>query len=701
MLNADVTNAQILSHFSAKDAPILEAALALLPVDDEAYHRPAAKQVAQILLSLQVNLDTLIATLLSDPRLVGQLVEANIIQHFGNQVMTLIKDANWLNAFNIYSLEMAEQPQQCEILRRMLLSMTHDARAVIIKLAYRVQRLYDLSRESDAMRRFIAQETLDIYAPIANRLGVSQLKWELEDLAFHALKPEIYHNIVQSLAANRTQRQVVIDSFIIGLQQHLQNAGINAEIMGRPKHIYSIWKKMQKKQLAIGDLYDLLAVRVIVDDLDACYETLGMVLAHWQLIPNEFDDYIVHPKENGYQSLHAVIQDSQGNQIEVQIRTQAMDEFAEFGVAAHWRYKEGGHHHAATEKNIATIRQLLNQKRRIEPALENFNTHLFYDRVYVLTPTRKLLDLVKGATPLDFAYAIHTEVGHSCRGAKVNGRIVNLTYALQSGDQVEILTTKQGQPNRNWLDANLGYLKSSRAISKVKSWFKQQQNEQNKALGKAILEKETQRLGLAVSPVKELCKAFNEPDNDALLIAIGRGDISLRQIAGKLTVPELAVTQPVSINHKPLNVKATILVDGISNVLTSLAHCCNPIPGDAIRGFISHTQGITVHRYDCVNLLQHLAQHREQVVAVEWLEESPPNFASIIIQASQSESLVNNVKQALNQANLTIHSSHLKIHENLSATLSITLAIKHSQQLKKALSICKALPHVAAVKHKI
>ncbi|MEQ1636947.1 MAG: RelA/SpoT family protein [Methylococcales bacterium] len=714
MFKSDLFTDQILAHFTAKDAPLLNAAFALLPEDDDSYCRPTGKQVALVLLGLHVDLSTIVGALLSDPRLVGKLSERDITQRFGSHVMTLVKDLDWLNSLNVYFLEMAQQPEQYEILRRMLLAMTHDARAVIIKLAYRVQRLRGLPRESYEMRHFIANETLDIYAPIANRLGVSQLKWELEDLAFRYLQPQMYRKIAQSLAVNRAQRLASINNFTAHLQQYVQAEGINARIFGRPKHIYSIWKKMQKKQLPIAELYDLLAVRVIVEDVSTCYEILGLVHGHWQTVPKEFDDYVVNPKENGYQSLHTVILDPDGNRIEVQIRTQAMDEFAEYGIAAHWRYKEGGDHNAATEKSIAAIRQLLSKKEKHtypavtapnqttetdEITLASYKTSLFYDRVYVLTPKGKLIDLVKGATPLDFAYAIHTEVGHRCRGAKVNGRIVNLTYTLQSGEQVEVLTTKQAKPNRNWIDANLGYLKSPNSISKVKSWFKRQQSEQDCALGKAILEKEAQRLGLAALPLKNLCKAFDEPDPNKLLIAIGRGELNTRQIASKLAVPEFK-SAPVKVEPKLLGDKATILVDGIANVLTSIAHCCNPLPGDAIRGYISHHSGITIHRSDCVNLLQHVEQHREQLVNVEWGSVSVTQLVPIIIQASQNDHLLHRVTLALNQAKVGIQNTHLKIKDDLSCILNLTVHIKNINQLSKVLTLCGDLPYVFDVKRK-
>lgn len=700
MLKPQHPDARLLEYFSATDAASIEQALALLPPDDPNYYRPTGKQVAQILLDFHVDLNTITAALLSDPRLNGKLITIDIVQRFGPAVMTLIQDVNWLNTLSVYSVEVTHQEsQQAEILRRMLLSMTHDARAVIIKLAYRVQRLHTLPREEHTIRQFIAHETLDIYAPIANRLGVSQLKWELEDLAFRYLQPHTYKNIAQSLASKRQQRLSCIENFISQLKHRLQQENINAKIYGRPKHIYSIWKKMQRKKLGIDELYDLLAIRVIVDNLSHCYTVLGIVHSQWQYIPKEFDDYIANPKENGYQSLHTVILDVDGNRIEVQIRTHEMDEFAELGVAAHWRYKEGGDHNTATERSIAALRQLLAKKESDDMLLESFKTSLFYDRVYVLTPKGKLLDLVKGSTPLDFAYAIHSDIGHRCRGAKVNGRIVNLTYTLKSGEQVEIITAKHGEPNRNWLDTNLGYLKSPHAISKVKNWFKQQQLEQNIALGRNILEKEIHRLGLVSSPIKELCAAFNEPDSNKLLASIGRGDINSRQIASKLSIPELKI-QTIKPQSSPGNAPATILVDGIANVLTSLAHCCNPLPGDDIGGYISHYKGITIHKLDCKSFQQRTIHHPEQRIEVAWSEETSVHTVAILIEASTGNDLLNNVSQIFSQARCAIIYAQLKTLDDQSCLLNLSAQIKNTRQLSQMLSKINDLPNVIDVKRK-
>ena len=693
-------NKQLFSGFSVPDTEQINRALAIVAQipEDPHYFRPKGVEVAAILMDLNIDLKTILAAILSDPRLTALDPQLNIKAEFGSKVAELVKDVIWLNKLSVYSLEMTNQPSQTEILRRMLLSMTQDVRAVLIKLAYRVQRLKVLPRDSYELRRFIAQETLDIYAPIANRMGIHQLKWELEDMAFRYLKPQSYRRIAKSLSDNRVARENCVNNFISLLKKKLGDEGIASDIYGRPKHIYSIWKKMQRKQLDIDELFDLLAVRVIVDNLTSCYATLGVVHSIWQTIPKEFDDYIANPKENGYQSLHTVIIDQEGNRIEVQIRTQQMHDFAELGVAAHWSYKEGGKHDTAIEKNIASLRKLLEEKGD-EVLSENFRSELFSDRVYVLTPAGKLIDLVKGSTPLDFAYAIHTEIGHRCRGAKVNGRIVPLTYTLKSGEQVKVLTAKDGGPNHNWIDLNLGYLKTSAAISKVKSWFKNQQQAQNIATGKAILEKESQRLGLKHVVLQDLTKHFNQPDTDKLLEALGHGDISRRQLAAFFKIPELEV-HPAPTQPKKSLAKSAISVDGIDNVLTSLAHCCSPIQGNEIIGYISHKKGITIHRKDCDNILHLSPEKQGQLIAVNWGDKKA-NFAiPIVIHAFNSQNLLNDVTRILADAKIHISNAALNTHPDFSALLNLTIQIEDTNQLSQILYKISQLPNIVDVKRK-
>ena len=691
----------LFNGFSEPDRRLIELALSVVAQipDDEHYYRPKGIEVAAILMDFNVDLSTILAAILSDPRLVQLNLKPNIKEQFGKIVAALVKDVNWLNTITVYSLEMADQPNQTEILRRMLLSMTQDVRAVLIKLAFRIKRLRGLPRESYEIRRFIAQETLDVYAPIANRMGIHQLKWELEDMAFRYLKPQSYRRIAKSLNDNRISRENCVHRFIGLLQERLADAGIVAEISGRPKHIYSIWKKMQRKQLAIDELYDLLAVRVIVDNLTNCYATLGVVHSDWQTIPKEFDDYIANPKENGYQSLHTVILDQDGNRIEVQIRTRAMHEFAELGVAAHWSYKEGGKHDAAIEKSISSLRKLLENKDDDDTLGENFRNELFHDRVYVLTPKGQLIDLVRNATPLDFAYAIHTEIGHRCRGAKVNGRIVPLTYTLKSGEQVEILTAKDGGPNRNWIDLNLGYLKTSAAISKVKSWFKNQQQTQNITAGKAILDKESRRLGLKTPNLMELAKYFKQPDTDKLLEAIGRNDISARQLALFFKIPELEVAA-VKKQLPKLTNKSIVSVDGVDNVLTTFASCCLPVQGDEIIGYISLKKGITVHRKSCENITHLRLEKQVRLVSVSWGEKKSSYFVPIVIQTFSAQNVLSDVTQILSQAKIHIANASLDTHPDFSAVLNLTIQITNTDQLSQVLNKISCLPNIVDVKRK-
>lgn len=691
-------------ELSETDLQKVDEALLLVEQAEQVSNKPSIRpkgiDVASLLTAVHLDLPSLLAALLSDSRLDGILSAAEIEAKFGSLVAGLVRDVQWLNTASIYSPEMASQPDQSEILRRMLLAMTHDVRAVLIKLAYRIQRLRDLKREEAHIQNFVAQETLDIFAPLANRLGISQFKWELEDLAFRYLEPEKYYQIAQSLTENRQQRQASIDQFIRKLERVLQEQHIQGKVYGRPKHIYSIWCKMRRKHLSVADLYDLLAVRVIVDNVATCYTVLGLAHAEWQYIPKEFDDYIANPKENHYQSLHTVVLDEQGNRIEIQIRTTAMHEFAELGVAAHWRYKEGGRFNAATAQNIASLRQLL-EDRSNENLLENFHTELFSDRVYVLTPAGKLIDLVKGSTPLDFAYAIHTDVGHACRGAKVNGQIKPLTHTLQSGEQVEIITVKNGQPSRNWLDLNLGYLKTPRAISKVKHWFKQHEFTDNVASGKSILDKECKRLGLKAYDINELIKHFKLTDAEHFYQAIGRGDINSRQLASAFKIPELVPTT-VKLALSKTAVKTDVTVADMDNLATTLAHCCSPVKGDEIVGYISHRRGITIHRTDCENIRHLSAQQQANLLKADWSGSiKTQRNVPIIIEAHSSENLLMDISQLLQHSRIPITDIAMKTHSDLSVTLNMQILIDDTAQLSSLLARVSQLPSVVEAKRKV
>ena len=695
------TTTKLLSHFSTDESEALMLALSIIEKipDDPHYHRPKGVDVAIILKDYHVDFKTVLAAILSDPRLALLNPQPDINTLFGNTIAALVKDVNWLNKLTVYSPEMTKNPNDAETLRRMLLSMTQDVRAVLIKLAYRIHRLRHLQKESYELRHFISQETLDIYAPIANRLGVHQFKWELEDMAFRYLEPQAYRQIAKSLANNRAQRESCINNFKTLLQKHLAEENINCTCYGRPKHIYSIWKKMQHKHLAIDELYDLLAVRVIVDNLTHCYTVLGIVHSLWQYIPKEFDDYIANPKENGYQSLHTVILDTDGNRIEVQIRTQEMHDYAELGVAAHWSYKEGGKQTLAMEKSIATLRKLLEEKQSDEVISDDFRSELFNDRVYVLTPAGKLIDLVKGSTPLDFAYAIHTDIGHRCRGAKINGKIVPLTYTLKSGEQIEILTTKESAPNHNWIDPNLGYLKSSRAISRVKNWFRNQQQTENILRGKALLDKESKRLGLKALNMVDMLSYFKQLTTDNLLEAIGRSDINSRQLAGYLKIPELEASA-INVPIKKRSTHSVVSVAGIDNVQTSFAHCCSPVLGDDIMGYISHHHGITIHRTDCKNITQLPIEKQSQLISVAWGDKTASHAVPIVIHAFNAQNLLINISQLLAHSKIHIFNAALDTHPDFSATLHLTIQIEDTNQLSQILTKISCQPNIIDVKRK-
>jgi len=660
-------------------------------------------EVAVILKQLSADADMLVAAILSDRDVVNDLDDPVIKDHFGEKIIILAEHTLALKIFNDYSKDNVDLPGQAEILRRMLLAMVKDLRALIIKLAWRVQRLRAISSETDERKQLLAKETLNIYAPLANRIGIAQIKWELEDWSLRCLQPQIYRQIARSLAENRANRENYLKAFTEQLRRVLEEEKLEAEVYGRPKHIYSIWRKMQQKQLDFTELFDIRAVRIITGKVSDCYEILGLVHGLWSYVPDEFDDYIANPKPNGYQSLHTVVVGPDQKLVEIQIRTREMHEFAELGVAAHWRYKEGGKHDAAVEKNIALIRNLLENKGDDQKLLNSFQTELYSERIFVITPKGQIKDLVKGATPLDFAYAIHTEVGHRCRGAKVDGRIVPLSYQLKSGQQVEILTAKHGEPNRSWLDANLGYLKSSHAINKVKAWFKQQNHERNLQDGKTILEKIRQRLDLENIDLNKLTRRFHLNRTDDLLIQIGRGDISQTQLAGALEIPEQTDYQKV-IKSRPIQKNVDIdnvNVQGIDNIKTQIASCCKPVPGDKIIGYITLGKGVTVHRQDCKNLLNHAEKNQERLVDVSWGKEAFTFPVKIFVEAYDRPGLLSDITRILSiaEANI-INMQALSEQKDLTVTVDLTITVKNTSHLAEILGKLTQLQNVIEARRK-
>jgi len=695
----------------ADDLAKITHAIELIQEHSSCIDIPYSLEVANILRHFDVDQVTLIATILSDRDLLEILPEEKLIENFGTVITTLVQSVRRLNQF--HNCDNNQQvvpavPKQAEGLRRMLLAITKDARAVLIKLAWRLQHLRALAGQQDTNKRHCtAQETMDIFAPLANRLGISQIKWELEDLSFHYLQPTTYKQIAKALNFKRTQRETYIANFIEIIKQFVKKHNIEAEVYGRPKHIYSIYKKMLKKQLdSIDQLYDLRAIRIIVDSQTNCYRLLAEIHNRWQSIPDEFDDYIAHKKSNGYQSLHTVVFGPKGRTIEIQIRTQDMHTFAELGVAAHWRYKEGGSQNAAMEKAISSLRELLvldnTDTDTDNELLEDFQAEIFPDRVFALTPKGEVIDLPKGSTALDFAYAVHTQIGHRCRGAKVNGRIIPLTYPLNSGDQVEVLTHKEARPNRNWLNSTFGYMQSSRARNAVRHWFRQQDYAVNKHDGQILLDREIKRLGNIHYKRADLTQHFHKHDYNEFLISLGRGDIGAHQLANVLSPPAQRKQKTTSSHVFKKNKSTTkggITVDGVDNILANIANCCKPAPNDPIIGYTTLGRGVSVHRTDCPNINPKnlSAEQNARLIPVSWSHAEHQALYSVDIQVSGIDrpGLLRDVTIEIATASANILDIDIQHESNtLMAKIAITMQINDTEQLEMILKKLTQLPSV-------
>ena len=670
---------------------------------DRDSHIPLSLDVADILRNLQVDQVTLIATILSDVRLSDTYSVETIEEKYSSTIALLVKNMRFLHNFKSQSDSESEIPEQAERLRRMLLAMVDDVRAVLIHLAWRLQHLRLLSNADLSERQEVSQETMDIYAPLANRLGVSQVKWEMEDLAFRYLEPETYKNIAKSLDAKRLEREEYVDSFTSGLQALLKDADIEADVFGRPKHIYSIWKKMQRKQLSIDQLYDLRAVRVIVNNIRDCYSTLGIVHEKWKHVPAELDDYIANQKPNGYQSLHTVVIGPEGRYVEIQIRTQGMNLFAELGVAAHWRYKEGGGEDATMERVVGSLRRLLESNEDDNELLEDFRAEIFPDRVFVLTPKGEILDLSKGSTPLDFAYAIHTSIGHRCTGAKINGVIAPLDRKLNNGDQVSIITQKHEQPRRKWLNPALGYVGSSSSRSKIRHWFRQQDHEKNQQDGIEIIEQEKHRLNLKKIDLKPLMTRFRFQSEKEFLIALGRGDISIAQLNDSLEVPKKEEVKFRKISVKNKHDDRGIQIQGVSNLLVEIANCCKPVPGDEIIGYITIGRGITIHRTDCPNIDEkNLGPEKSlRLAEASWGTETTAYTVDILITGFNKPGLISDVATVLAKQQINVVSISTKRgNTDLISLLDIAIQIENTVQLIDVLEKIAQLPNVMDAKRR-
>jgi guanosine-3',5'-bis(diphosphate) 3'-pyrophosphohydrolase len=583
-----------------------------------------------------------------------------------------------------------------ETLRKTFLAMDSDVRVVLIKLADRLHNMRTLGAFPEAKRRRIAQETLDIFAPLANRLGIWQIKWELEDLGFRYTNPEKYKEIAEQLAERRETRETEIQQISESISKLLASSGFQTEISGRSKHIYSIYHKMIEKGKSFDLVRDVRGIRLIVPDVAACYAVLGLIHMHWRPIPGEFDDYIAAPKDNFYQSLHTVIIYDDGKPVEVQIRTHEMNENAEIGIAAHWRYKEGGERGKYDER-INWLRRVMEWKQDVDDAhefVDSMKTDVFKDRVYVFTPHGDIIDLPAGSTPIDFAYHVHTTVGDRCRGAKVNNKLVPLDYTLKTGEQVEILTAKQGGPSRDWLNQNLGLVRTQRARSKIKAWFKKQNREQNITQGREILEHEIQRLGmeeLEEETLKSLSQFFGRVPEE-LYDALGCGDLSIGRVVNKLLEAkesdDILVVVPASSDAVP---SEAVTVLGLKGLLTAMAKCCNPTPGDDIIGYITRGHGATIHRQDCPNILR--IKDRERLVKVSWGENVRTYPVPIRIRAFDRQGLMGDITTLLNSESVNIVDVQVGISKHL-ADLRLVIEVRDIAQLSRMLARIENLPNV-------
>lgn len=686
--------------------PLLRRACALLET-----HRPQDGAIALAALQgldpLSPDAETVAATLLFPLVLAELPFEDELDAADSARLPDLLEQLRQLSYFG--QTYLPDDQSRAEGLRRLLLALVADVRVVLIALAWQLARLKLAVNLEDPARQSIARETRLIHAPLANRLGIGQLKWQLEDLAFQYLEPQAYRQIRLLLAERQADREAYVNSFMAQLRHVIGEAGIQAEISGRAKHVYSIWRKMQRKGLDFHELFDVRAVRVMVDTVAECYSVLGLVHTHWQPVPGEFDDYITNPKANLYQSLHTAVTGARGQAVEVQIRTHDMHRHAELGVAAHWRYKEGGPRDAGLEKRIGVMRQLLegsDGEGDDSSLLEDFQNLTTEDRVYVLTPRGEVKDMVAGATPLDFAYLVHTEVGHRCRGARVNGRIVPLTTELNNGDRVEILTGKESRPSRDWLSPRLGYIRTARARAKVRHWFKLAHYEENLAAGRAAVEAEFRRLDLELDELAEVLEHFNFRRIEDLYVAVGCGELGASQVAHaverrhperRLEAAAIPVSKPVPGRRD----KGTdIQIEGVGNLLYQIAHCCQPVPGDEIAGYITQGRGVSIHRQDCRQFIHLQRESPERVISVRWAQQAAGRYsARILIEAWDRRELIRDVSGLLAGENINVTAMNANRQDDSEQVrIELTVQVEDYEQLASLLNRLQGIQAVTSAR---
>ena len=661
--------------------------------------------------TLQLDADAIVAALLHDVQEDCGVANDELKRLFGAPVAKLVDGATKLDriAWQSPETEVADSALQAENLRKMFLAMAEDVRVVIIKLADRLHNMRTLQHVEESKRLRIAQETMEIYAPLASRLGIWQIKWQLEDLAFRYLEPGKYREISQLIASKRTVRERYVAQVEKILEGELKKHGIEATVQGRAKHIYSVHQKIEKyaaQGKSVNEIHDLLALRVLVDNVSDCYAVLGLVHGLWRPIPGQFDDYIANPKEGVYQSLHSTVMCLGARTLEVQIRTQEMHRLAEYGVAAHWRYKEGGKQDIRFEERLSWLRQLLEWQRDMahaEDFIETVKTDIFQDQVFIYTPKGEIKDLPAGATSIDFAFRIHTELGYHCVGAKVNGRLVALNHPLENGDVVEVLVGRSSRgPSRDWLNPNLGYIRTSHAKEKIRQWFRKQERAENVEKGREMLEKELRRLGVTLAQCKdELLRQFRHDSLDNLHAALGFGGVSLHQVAQRLTrflQPEEPEEEPVAPTDEPLKppiAASGIQVLGTGDLLTHLGRCCNPVPGDDIIGYITRSRGVTIHRRDCFNVLHE--DERQRLVEVEWGPMGQFYPVAVHIEAWDRVGLLRDISTLIAEEKVNMVGVRTQEGADRTTAISLTLETKNVNQLSRLLSKLEMVRGVTSV----
>lgn len=673
---------------------------------------------ASILIDMHMDADTIAATILhavpdylADWQTVlgaqfGQVV-TNLVE--GMTRMQQIEALTELDALAPADKKNNNQAEQIEGLRKMLLAMVEDIRVVLIKLAAQTHTLRSLSGASAAQQQQIAQVSQRIFAPLANRLGVWQIKWELEDLSLRYLEPKLYKEVAKLLDERRVDREQYIIDVVHQLKDELSKASIKGEVSGRPKHIYSIIKKMKSKHLDFNELYDVRAVRILVDDIKDCYSALGLIHHLWQPIPGEFDDYIARPKSNHYRSLHTAVIGPRGLALEVQIRTFDMHQHSELGVAAHWRYKEGGKSDAKFDEKVAWLRQILSWKDEVADSgdlLEQFKSELFQDQVYVLTPQGKVIALPKGATPIDFAYSVHTDLGHRTRGAKVNGSIVPLNTKLQNGQRVEILTAKYGAPSRDWLSSSLGFLQSPSARAKVRHWFKYQHFDEHVAQGRAKLERELHRAGAGMLNQEKLAHKLQFHKLEDCLAAIGRGDVSEHQLA--LAIQEEILPNAVEVSQpRPPKRNLTaqqqsgVVLEGIGHVHTTTAKCCKPMPPDTIVGYLTRDHGVTLHRTACSFITRLAEDRRNRVLNAQWGQQQQSyTEVEIEIEAHDRQGLLRDITEVFVREKINASKANTMTRHHL-ALMQFAISIADREQLSRLLALIQQVTSVISARRRL